>query len=75
MCYFIEPTSNAADEAQALSRIHRIGQSQSVKCVIFYAKNTFEERLLAIRQRNGILSELLSDPGKICKIFFVLINY
>ena len=45
---------------QALNRVHRIGQGHSVRCVIFYAKNSCEERLLALRHRQGQLTETLS---------------
>jgi hypothetical protein len=46
---------------QALNRVHRIGQTHSVRCVIFYAHKTFEERLLALRQSQNRLSEVLAD--------------
>ncbi|CAM9152561.1 unnamed protein product, partial [Ectocarpus fasciculatus] len=47
--YLLEPSPSPAAEAQAISRVHRIGQSHNVRCVIFYAKDTCEERLLAMR--------------------------
>jgi SNF2 family DNA or RNA helicase len=59
VCYFLEPTHNAADEAQAMGRVHRIGQEKEVQCVIFYTKNTFEERLLALRYKDGTLTSWL----------------
>jgi hypothetical protein len=56
-CYILEPAYNAAEESQALSRVHRIGQShRSVRCVIFYGMDTAEERLLALRKANGTIS-------------------
>ncbi|KAG5182297.1 hypothetical protein JKP88DRAFT_348976 [Tribonema minus] len=58
-----QPTFNAADEAQALSRAHRIGQTHSVRCVIFYCAGTLEERLLALRHESGGLASLLSGSG------------
>ena len=61
VCYLLEPTHSAADEAQALNRIHRIGQTQSVRCVIFYVRNTIEERILAIRKHKGTLTSLLEQ--------------
>lgn len=63
VCYMLEPLQNAAEEAQALGRIHRISQKSSVRCVIFYAQHTFEERLLALRKKQKTLTELLADPG------------
>jgi hypothetical protein len=38
---------------QALNRVHRIGQTHAVRCVIFYAKNSIEERVLALRRLQG----------------------
>jgi E3 ubiquitin-protein ligase SHPRH len=51
--YVLEPTDNAAQEAQAVSRVHRIGQTKNTRCVIFYARGTHEERILALRQERG----------------------
>lgn len=59
--YMLEPCHNATEEAQVISRVHRIGQTRSVKCVILYGKNTCEERLLALRQKNRTLTEVLSS--------------
>lgn len=61
VCYFLEPTANAADEAQALGRVHRIGQTKPVRCVIFYTNDSFEERLLAIREKQGNLKSFIED--------------
>jgi E3 ubiquitin-protein ligase SHPRH len=44
--YMLEPSHSLADEAQALSRAHRIGQTRPVRCVIFYTPNTIQERQL-----------------------------
>jgi hypothetical protein len=59
--YMLEPTHSAVDEAQAISRVHRIGQSKPVRCVIFFAKGTVEERILRLRQQNRILTEVLGS--------------
>ena len=65
-CYILEPTHNAAEEAQALSRVHRIGQSnRCVRCVIFYGNHSSEERLLALRQQLGTLSSHFSVDNEI----------
>ncbi len=42
--------------------MHRIGQVKNVRCVIFFARDTHEERLLELRRRAGQLTELLADP-------------
>ncbi|CAN0155036.1 unnamed protein product, partial [Phaeothamnion confervicola] len=51
--YMLDPSPSAADEAQSLARAHRIGQTQAVRCVIFYMRNSVEERLLALRNDSG----------------------
>ena len=71
VCYMLEPLHNAAEEAQALARVHRIGQAQSVRCVIFFAANTGEERLLALRQSRKALTEMLVDSAAV----FMSTNY
>jgi len=58
--YLLEPSADAAAEAQALSRVHRIGQNHNVRCVILYAENTCEERLLALRKEKKALTEMLA---------------
>lgn len=58
--YLLEPSADAAAEAQALSRVHRIGQLHSVRCVVLYAQNTCEERLLALRKARKSLTEMLA---------------
>ena len=60
--YMLEPEENAALEAQVISRVHRIGQLKNVRCVVFYGKRTWEERLLHHRQSEGKLTEVLADP-------------
>jgi hypothetical protein len=60
VCYMLEPLHNAAEEAQALNRVHRIGQTSDVRCIVFYAAETSEERILATRQQNRSLTEILS---------------
>ncbi len=65
VCYILEPTHNAAEEAQALNRVHRIGQLQSVRCVIFYAKATCEERILALRHEQNTLTTMLSNLNNV----------
>jgi E3 ubiquitin-protein ligase SHPRH len=59
--YMLEPISNAADEAQAINRVHRIGQTRAVRCIIFYVKGSCEERLLAMRQGSGTLTSQISS--------------
>ena len=67
VCYILEPTHNAAEEAQALNRVHRIGQQQSVRCVIFYARGTCEERILALRKEQDTLTTMLSNLNSVAE--------
>ena len=50
---------------QALNRVHRIGQTHNVRCVIFYCRNSCEERILALRQQQNQLTELLANPDEV----------
>lgn len=49
--YMVDPCFSLADEAQALNRAHRIGQTRKVRCVIFFVRGTVEERMLALRKQ------------------------
>jgi len=58
--YMLEPEENAALEAQVMNRVHRIGQLKNVRCVVFFVKNSWEERLLFHRKSNSSLTEILA---------------
>ncbi|KAM3571691.1 hypothetical protein VYU27_006300 [Nannochloropsis oceanica] len=50
----LEPSHNLADEAQAMSRIHRIGQeAKCVKICVLFTRGTIEERMLKMRLDEG----------------------
>jgi len=59
--YMMEPCTSTLHEAQALSRAHRIGARENVRCVIFYMTGTVDERLLMLRQSQGSLVDLEED--------------
>lgn len=42
----MEPSFNPALEAQAIGRVHRLGQKRPVEIVRFIVKNSFEERMV-----------------------------
>lgn len=46
---FMETLVRAADEIQAVGRVHRIGQKKDVKVIRIVARNTIEEHLIAQR--------------------------
>eukprot|EP00940_MAST-03C_sp_MAST-3C-sp2_P002197 g2197.t1 len=45
----LEPFLKTSEEAQALNRCHRIGQTSEVTCTILYTGKSIEERLLCMR--------------------------
>jgi len=47
--FLLEPFLRAGEEAQALNRVHRIGQTQTVNTKCYFMRGTIEERLLAWR--------------------------
>jgi superfamily II DNA or RNA helicase len=60
--FLLDPWWNPAVEAQAIDRAHRIGQTQKVMAYRLIAKDTVEEKVLALQQSkrelaNAILSE------------------
>jgi SNF2 family DNA or RNA helicase len=48
--FILDPWWNPAIEAQAVDRAHRIGQQKTVFTYKFIAKNTVEEKILALQQ-------------------------
>lgn len=50
----LDPGWNAALEAQAIDRIHRLGQTHEVHVVRLVAKDSFEERLLLLQQEKEV---------------------
>ena len=61
--YLMEPCVHVADEAQAMNRVHRIGQTRRARCVVLFAEGTVEERLLRMRRasRVGQMSTAVQD--------------
>ncbi|KAG7864621.1 hypothetical protein KL918_005359 [Ogataea parapolymorpha] len=58
--FLLDPHWNNATEFQAIDRIHRVGQSKSVKVVRFIMEGSIEERMLKIQERKNQLGEALS---------------
>ena len=52
----VEPSEDAHDEIQSVCRVHRIGQTRTVKVLKFFVAGTIEERILKRRQQRGELS-------------------
>ncbi|GLY20125.1 DNA helicase [Kineosporia sp. NBRC 101677] len=55
--YLLDPWWNPAVEAQAVDRAHRIGQTRNVMVYRMVARNTIEEKVMALKARKSALTE------------------
>ncbi|KAI9641082.1 hypothetical protein NHQ30_010511 [Ciborinia camelliae] len=62
--YVMEPQFNPAAEAQAIDRVHRLGQKREVQTVRFIMNNSFEEKMLQIQDKKQKLASLSMDSQK-----------
>ncbi|KAK2746786.1 hypothetical protein FQN57_002828 [Myotisia sp. PD_48] len=56
--YIMEPQYNPAAVAQAIDRVHRIGQTREVSTVQFIMKESIEEKITELAKRKQKLAEL-----------------
>ena len=56
--FLLDPWWNPASEAQAVDRTHRIGQARNVMVYRLVAKDTIEEKVMALKAKK---SQLFSD--------------
>lgn len=56
-CFLLDPWWNPAVEAQAIARAHRIGQTKPVFAWRLIAKDTVEEKILALQETKRGLAE------------------
>ncbi len=62
--FLLDPWWNPAVEAQAIDRVHRIGQKRAVNAYRFIAKNTVEEKILELQKtKRGISDEILGQKS------------
>ena len=60
--FLLDPWWNPAVEAQAIDRVHRIGQKRAVNAYRFIAKNTVEEKILDLQQtKRGLAEEIFGQ--------------
>ncbi|AMD21769.1 HFL087Cp [Eremothecium sinecaudum] len=57
--FIMDPWWSPSMEDQAMDRVHRIGQSNSVKIVRFIMENSVEEKMLQLQDKKRSLGELV----------------
>ncbi len=62
-CFLLDPWWNPATEAQAVDRTHRIGQTRNVMVYRLIAKDTIEEKVMALQARKAALFASVMDEG------------
>jgi superfamily II DNA or RNA helicase len=62
-CIILDPWWNPATEAQAVDRIHRIGQTKKVMVYRLVAKDTLEEKVMALKDKKAALFANVMDSG------------
>lgn len=63
-CILLDPWWNPAAEAQAVDRAHRIGQTRNVMVYRLVARNTIEEKVMALQARKAELFAGVMDGGE-----------
>lgn len=64
-CILLDPWWNPAVEAQAVDRTHRIGQDKPVFVYKFIAKDTIEEKVLALQEKKRELFQNVFNEGSL----------
>ena len=59
--FVMEPQFNPAAEAQAVDRVHRLGQNRAVRTVRYIMKDSFEEKMLQLQDKKKKLASLSMD--------------
>ncbi|CAM1511418.1 Fc.00g089310.m01.CDS01 [Cosmosporella sp. VM-42] len=59
--YVMEPQYNPAAEAQAIDRVHRLGQKRPVRTVRYIMRDSFEEKMLELQDKKRKLASLSMD--------------
>ncbi|KAB5523936.1 SNF2 family N-terminal domain-containing protein [Coniochaeta sp. 2T2.1] len=59
--YVMEPQFNPAAEAQAIDRVHRLGQKREVRTVRYIMNGSFEEKMLELQDKKMKLASLSMD--------------
>jgi len=56
--FMMEPQFNPAAEAQAVDRVHRLGQDREVTIKRFIMQNSFEEKMLILQDKKKALANM-----------------
>ncbi len=62
-CILLDPWWNPATEAQAVDRLHRIGQTNKVMVYRLVAKDTIEEKVMALKAKKAALFDSVLADG------------
>ena len=62
-CFLLDPWWNPAAESQAVDRAHRIGQTRNVMVYRMVAKDTIEEKVVALQDSKRQLISSVMDEG------------
>jgi SNF2 family DNA or RNA helicase len=62
-CFLLDPWWNPATENQAIDRTHRIGQTRPVMVYRLIARDTIEEKVVALARRKADLFRGVMDDG------------
>lgn len=62
--YIMEPQYNPAAVAQAVDRVHRLGQSREVTTVQFIMRGSIEEKIFELAKKKQQLADLSLNRGK-----------
>ena len=63
----MDPWWSFAVEAQAIDRVHRMGQDSAVKVIRFVVQGSIEEKMLRIQERKKFIASslgMMSDEEK-----------
>ena len=64
-CFLLDPWWNPATEAQAVDRAHRIGQTRNVIVYRLVARDTIEEKVMALKAKKARLFSSVLDQGNV----------
>lgn len=64
-CFILDPWWNPATEAQAVDRAHRIGQTKNVMVYRLIAKDTIEDKVMALKAKKSALFASVMDSDEL----------